>query len=469
MKRALPIYILSLFLIIVLTAELSAEQISVDIEKAVNLGLANNLNLESTRLDTAIKKRAADLAWNRFIPTVQASATMMRWNIEQSGSFTQGISETFPGTGIYDTVALTSYNLPEWGLSAGLDISLTLNYALFKEIEGTKIDYQSGLISYDSALKKLERDIRKNFYNILVFEENLGLMEQNIKAALDRFNQAEINYRNGLIPELSVLSAQVGYENMKPAFTEMKLAYATMLNQFKMLLGIDLNTDLRISGDIEIEPIELDSEKLTKLFLSRRMDIRSINTGISSLENKKSVLRLKTMTPTIILGLNFDPSFNLDPMENSWFENMTDNWSQKSGMFRMTVAMPLDSLIPGSSAQTGIREMEDLILQTKLGLAQTRTGAEMEIKTLVMQLNKSREQLQILDLNISLAEKAYALSREAYNAGSRELLEVEDSERDLNNARLEVLKEKYNYITGLLDLEYALNASLTEIKESLND
>lgn len=439
MKRILS----ALVIIFMLTAMISAETVMIDIEKSVELALENNLGLKISRLDVAINKRAADLSWNRFIPTVQASGTMMRWNTEQI--------------------------FPRWGLSAGLDISLTLSYALFKEIEGTKIDYASGLISYETAIKQLERDVRKNFYNILVFEEKLKLMEQDIEAAYNRFEQAKINYRNGLVPELSVLSAQVGYENLKPVLTEMKLGYATMLDGFKMLLGIDLNTDLKITGDIEIEPIELNTEILADLFLAGRLDILSLNKTVQSLENKKSTIQLRTMTPMLILGLNYDPAFGKDPWENNWFEDMDTNWNQQSGMFRMTLSMSLDSFLPWSFAQTGIRDIEDGITQLKLGLAQARMGAEMEIKTLIMQLNKSKEQLQTLNLNIQLAEKAYRMSQEAYDAGSRELLEVEDSERDLNTAKLEVLKEKYNYITGLLDLEYALNATLEEIKEVSNE
>ena len=469
MKKSLPVLIMSLLFITAFLSGLNAETVILDIEKSVDLALENNLELKSSRMDVEIKKRASDLSWNRFIPTVQVSGTLMRWNQEQSGSFVQGISESIPGSGIYDTVAFPTYDLPRWGLSAGLDISLTLSYALFKEIEGTKIDYASGLISYETAIKQLERDVRKNFYNILVFEENLKLMEQNIEAAQNRFKQAEINYRNGLVPELSVLSAQVGYENLKPVLTEMKLGYATMLDGFKMLLGIDLNTDLKITGDIEIEPIKLNTKILTDLFLSGRLDILSLNKTVQSLENMKSAVKLRTMTPMLIFGLNFDPAYGLDPWKNNWFENIGDNWSQQKGMFSMTLSMSLDSFLPWSFAQTSIRDIEDGITQLKLGLAQARMGAEMEIKTLIMQLNKSKEQLQTLNLNIRLAEKAHQMSQEAYDAGSRELLEVEDSERDLNTAKLEVLKEKYNYITGLLDLEYALNASLSEIKEFSNE
>jgi outer membrane protein TolC len=461
--------IFSLIIVIFLSSIISAETIILDIEKSVSLAVENNLSLKSSKLDVEVKKRATDLSWNRFIPSIQASGTMMRWNQEQSGSVAQGITEAIPGTGIYDTVGFISYDLPRWGLSTSLDFSLNLSYALFKEIEGTKIDYESGLISLDTAHKQLERDVRKNFYNILVFEKNLELMEQNIEAANNRFDQAKINYSNGLVPELSVLSAQVGYANLKPALTEMKLGYATMLDGFKMLLGIDINTDIEIAGDIEIEPIDLNTKMLTDLYINNRLDILSLNKTIAGLENMKSTLELRTKTPMLILGWNFDPAFGLDPWENNWFKNMDDNWNQQSGMFRITLAMSLDSLLPWSAAGTGIRDMEDGITQTRLGLAQARMGAEMEIKTLVMQLNKSKEQLETLNLNIELAEKAYSMSQEAYKVGSRELLEVEDSERDLNTAKLEVLKEKYNYITGLLDLEYALNTTLEEIKDTVNE
>ncbi len=465
MKKILAVLVVSFLSIIII----SAETIELDIENSVELALGNNLGLKSSRIDLEIKKRTSDLSWNRFIPTVQASGTMMRWNLEQSGSIVQGITEAFPGSGIYDTVAFASYDLPRWGLSAGLDFSLNLSYALFKEMKGTKLDYEAGLISYETALKQLERDVRKNFYNILVYEENLWLMEQNIEAANNRFEQAKINYKNGLVPELSVLSAQVGYANLKPAFTEMKLGYQTMKDGFKILLGIDLSEEIILEGDIVINPVHLDNKKLTDYFLGSRLDIRSMNKSIQSLENAKAGLKLQTMTPMLMFGLNFDPAFQNDPLENNWFENIGDNWSQQSGMFRMTLAMSLDSFLPWSKTQTGIRDMEDGISQLKLGIAQASIGAEMEIKTLIMKLNKSMEQLETLILNISLAHEAYRMSQEAYDAGSKELLEVRDAERDLNTAKLEVLKEKYNYITGLLDLEYALNATLEEIKEISNE
>ncbi len=94
MKKSLPVLIMSLLFITAFLSGLNAETVILDIEKSVDLALENNLELKSSRMDVEIKKRAADLSWNRFIPTVQASGTLMRWNQEQSGAILTGYDQT---------------------------------------------------------------------------------------------------------------------------------------------------------------------------------------------------------------------------------------------------------------------------------------------------------------------------------------------------------------------------------------
>jgi outer membrane protein TolC len=43
-----------------------------------------------------------------------------------------------------------------------------------------------------------------------------------------------------------------------------------------------------------------------------------------------------------------------------------------------------------------------------------------------------------------------------------ELLDVRDAENQLNQAKLGLVNEKFNYLSGLLDLEYTLNTKLVD-------
>ena len=57
-------------------------------------------------------------------------------------------------------------------------------------------------------------------------------------------------------------------------------------------------------------------------------------------------------------------------------------------------------------------------------------------------------------------QDAYEATLKAYNAGTQERLELQDSEQQLNQAKLGLMNEKFNYISALLDLETKLNIKL---------
>ena len=97
---------------------------------------------------------------------------------------------------------------------------------------------------------------------------------------------------------------------------------------------------------------------------------------------------------------------------------------------------------------------------TEKTLQQSIQGAELEIESLVLQLQKAQASLEVLQLNVQLAEKAYEMAERGFATGALEPLQLEDADNQLSNARHQVLQEKYSYITTLLDLEYAVNQSL---------
>lgn len=427
--------------------------LTLSVDRAVKVAMNNNLQLKSSLIDTRIKERKADYAWNRFVPSVQVSGSLGRMNTEQE-------QLTFDETSFPEMTAA-----PQWSVSAGLEMSLTLNMAMFNGIRATQIDYQAGRISLEKARQQVERDVKKSFYNLLLMQENRALMVENIDAAERRYEQAQINYENGLVPELTVLNAQVAYENLKPQLKSIDLGYRQALQSFKITLGIPLERELELEGSIDAEPVAVDAEQLVDEHLTDRLDIQSVLNTITSLNNQVEASKLQAFTPNLILGYNLDPSFSGDPWSDPWFDDVSNDWKQRSGMFRLTIAMSLDSLLPFSQTQVGLRELEDNLQKTRIGLIQSIEGAQLEIESTVQQLEKSRDTIDTLELNVERARRAYEMAEESYNAGSQELLEVENAEIELKQARLEVLKEKYTYLSALIDLEYQLNTSIERLTE----
>jgi outer membrane protein TolC len=431
--------------------------LKLDADRAVSLALENNLGLRSGRIDVAAKQRKVDTAWNVFIPTVDVGGTMGRWNAEKSASAVIVKENTrIAGTDLYSGAYFYSGTLPDWLVSGSIQAQLMINVALFEGMKNLQIDYEAGRITYEQAKVRLERDVRKSYFSILLLKENISMMEDTIVAAERRVKQAQDNYRAGLAPELTVLQARVSSENLKPALEEMKNGLDASLSAFAMNLGLPRGVKLVLENTPPPDFVELNADKLLETASSDRLDVQSLLTSLRYVESMRKLTTYQLYTPSIILGWNYDPTFSGDPWKNPWFGDSDYEWKQSSGMFRATLSFRLNGLLPFTREALGLKDLDESKEKLNIALAQTIRGMELEVDSIVQKLEKSRRSVGTLALNVDLADRAYRLSEEAYKAGAKDLLDVQNSELELRKARLEVLKEKSNYLTGLLDLEYAI-------------
>lgn len=427
-----------------------------DVNAAVELALANNLGLQSESIDLGIKKRNSENAVNSLIPTVDVGGSLIRTNKVTTVS---GLALAAP-----NVVVPYSFDAPQWHAAGSISAELTLNAGLFEAMKALKLNYSAGKLSYEKAKSQLERDVRKTYYSILLMKERITLMEGNLAAAERRVQQADANFRAGLVPELTVLQARVAAANLKPTLEEMRNGLQTYLASFAMTLGLPRGTDIQLAGMTESEPIGLDGEKLIAQAGSSQLDILTLQESIAALESQRKATFYKVYTPSLMLHWDADPTFTGDPWKDSWFNK---DWEQNSGMFRATIAFRLNGLLPFSSEAAGIKELDDNLQKLNINLAQAVRGMELEIDSTLLKLEKSRTSTAALALNVELAERAYKLSEDAYRAGAKDLLDVENAELALQQAKLDALQEKFNYITGLLDLEYAVGVPFGTISGSV--
>ncbi len=449
-KRGAPGWPFMAFILAAMSALPAGAQQSLSIDEAVGLALENNLGLRSARIGTAIKKRKVDTYLNMFIPTVDLAGTINRLNLEPEAMSIMG-TEISPAS-------------PQRGLSGSLSANLTLNFALFEGIRNLKLDYESGLIGYAKAQAQLERDVRKSYYQILLLKESISLMEENLAAARRRTDMATANFKAGLVPELTVLQAQVAMENLKPGIADLRNALESAYASFAMILGLPQRAALTLQDTEAPRYVALDLQKFLTQAAADKPDLQELRQSIQVMESTRALTFYQTYTPSLILGWNADPTFKGDPFEDSLF--MEDGWAQRSGMFRATLSFRLNGLLPITKEALALTEMDDTVAQMNISLAQAVRGTEVEVYATLLQLEKSRTSMDALLLNVDLAERVYGLTEDSYRAGLKDLLEVQNAELELRKARNEVLKERFNYMNGLLDLEYNIGVPYGTLSRS---
>ncbi len=416
-----------------------SQEILITAEKAVEMAIENNLSLRMEEYSLSAKRRSSRNRYNAFIPDITAGPSLSRANEK-------------PLTGDY-----------HWNLSAGIQAQLTLSLALFDGIKYLSAEYEKGLLEREDAVKLLKRDIGKSFYNLLLIRENLALIEKNIRTAGKRSLQADTNFRNGLVSELDMLRARVSFEQLKPDFVELENSYEKALLLFKQMIGLEEEAEIKLSGEIDPETFSIEVNELIFSSLPDRLDVQKLVSSIKLLQiSEKSDIN-SSRFPSLSLIYSKNMVFSNDPFSDPLFDNTDETWSD-TGSFTFSLSFDLDSYIPGSGTDTGVKNKRDEIRRVETSLASALQQAEIEIRSIVMELDKSEKKLNVLKLNMELAERAYELAEEGYNAGTVELLTLESSSDDLEKARIDLLAEKYNYQAALLDLEYAVNRKLEDIK-----
>ncbi len=445
----------------------------VDVDTAVALALHNNLGIETERLKLIGKQRTMSTVWNRFIPVMTASATLSRMNATQQipSSFIPNFADP-GGGGVYNSVITTpAIDLPQWAVGVRLSAQLTLTMQMFYGIRQTVLDYESGKTSLEKARANLERDVKKQFYSLLVIQKRIALQVDAIKTAQQRLDQTKVNYQNGLVDEYTYLSAQVSLANLKPVLDELQSGYDAALMAFNQTIGVEISARPELSGTIEAELIDIsqkDAELLIAKYVNNRYDIRGLREAVGQLKNVVRLTRSE-LYPTLSFAYSADPTFSGDPFKDPWFSDLGTKWPQRSGMFSITLGLRLDPLVPQSQTRVQIAEYENQVQQTENSLKQALQGAEIEIRRTVMTLEKTRTTLDVKKLNAGLARRALSLAEEGYKAGTRDLLDVRNAEQDLQKAQVEVLSDEYNYKAGLLDLQSALNTTLENIRGTINE
>ena len=126
-----------------------------------------------------------------------------------------------------------------------------------------------------------------------------------------------------------------------------------------------------------------------------------------------------------------------------------------------TLAWNLTNALPWSSNQQKAKDLKQNLLKLEISLDMLKENQKVAVRKAVDTLNQAKAQIEAMERNVGLAQRAYDMTYRAYRNGTTELLDLRDSEQSLNQAKLGLVNQKYNYMTALLDLENTLNADLT--------
>lgn len=426
MKRL--IFSVTVFLLFFqLSAQQSEENIrKITVEDAVILAADNNISLKRQKINLDTLERKNNSSWNSVIPSASLS-----------GSF------EIPFDGIItDMKATRKYS---YGITASVRAALTPS--LYTSIKDARLKYESGKISYEDAVRQTELNVRKLFYNLLYTNESIKLQKRNMETARLRYENNRDKYNRGQLSELDLLQSQYSYESQRPSIESAEIAYQNNIASFKQVLGIPQNEKIELSGSLsDAIPPETFSVNQT---VEELPSVKKISASIEQQKNSLMATRFAAYGPSLSVSYSYNYSG----------DDKTDgikNGSERNNSISFGVSIPLDGYIPWSNGALSIDNQKANLKDLELQLENEKTTAALNLQNSIKNILQKQTQMDLLDRNVEIAQKAYDMTLTAYNHGSRDLLTLQSTADSLLKARTDRESHIYNLICAVLDLENTL-------------
>ena len=417
-----------------LSVGLFAQKITVD--DAVVLAADNNVSLKRQKLNLDMLEKKNAVSWNSVSPSFTLT-----------GGYSNGFISGLVKDGSYTDTSKSGNG--DWSIGGSINLSITPS--LYTSIKAARLNYESGIVSYEEAVRSVEVSVRKLFYGLLFTKESIALKERNMETSRIRYENNRDKYSRGQLSELDLLQSQYNYESQKPSIESAIISYENDLATFKLTLGLPQSEEIELVGSLQdFVPPEDFVKTVDSITVEDLPSVKKLQASIELQKNSLAATKFSAWGPSI--SATYSYSFSGGETAKSRYQADASGGDSLS----LNVRIPLDGYLPWSNGSLSVAAQKATLADLEIQLENTKTTAALEIKNSIKKLYQAKSQMAMLEQNVEIAQRAYDMTLRAYNAGSKDLLTLQNASDSLMSARLNQQQQLYNLICSILDLENTL-------------
>ncbi|MEX2592896.1 MAG: TolC family protein [Anditalea sp.] len=416
------------------------DSLDLTLEETLSSALTGNSDILLSKLEIQRATSLLKAAKGAFLPSIGVDGQYSR-NIKRPVFFLP------PGEGFGGAGGGSEGTIIEAGFDNSYNLSAQANLPLYnRELSAstraaeTAVEIQKkGL---DINKNQIRAQVKQAYYEALLARESLQVLGQSLENAQRNYENIQNQFSQELVPEYDVIRAEVQVENLRPDILQGQNNYEAAVNNLKLLANIP-----------EEIPVALE-ESLVELYESSNPEM--ILSGYSIEENPQlqqlDVQQNLQEKQIEVQKAAFYPS--LSAFGNYAWQSQANNFNFNNYFWVNTSSVGVQLNIPVFQGLTRIRQVE----QARIDLHQTVIQEEYQRKSLSIQaqnalnrIQRAQRSLEAQEKNIAQAKRGYQIAQVSYNSGVGILIEVNDAELALTQARLNQLEIIYEYLSALAD------------------
>jgi len=436
-----------------------------------------NLSLETSRLfDRSAPNTTAITSTDPVtgvVTTTAASLSTQQETQDSRLSVSQKIATgaTITATGVLDrskrSPAFSTYGLnPAYTGNVGLIVRQPLlkgagtgvNRAAIKR---AKLGLDRSNYDLKSTVLAVVRNVETAYYNLVFAREQLDVRRFSLEVAEKLLDENKTRRSTGVATDLEVLQSEVGVAN---AQRDLLLADQTVHNNEDALLQLIGQFEFdRTPGAVHFddEPVPAVSFD-TSYQLARDNQPDYLSTSLSIEQFK---LDLKTAKDARLPQLDLTGSVGEMSLEDSYRNASTEVWNGKGYNWQVDLSVTLPWGFRAEKAR--YRQAQLALDRQQAVLQQMEQSILVQVRSAVRAVATNQESVRISALATELSEKQFEQEKARYEAGLSTFRFVQQSQADLDTARVAELQARVNLRNALADLAKLEGSSLARYKINL--
>ena len=311
----------------------------------------------------------------------------------------------------------------------------------------------------NKALKRAELNmiyaVSNGYYSLLQLQKGMEIAQMNLERQTEATEISKNKYDAGLIREVENLQNEVDLVEAQNDYDISTLELKSANNLFKQLLGLELDATVTIKTETNLYVIvNINPEKAVEMAISNRLEIRDREIQIELQQLNISMRKSQGMPQA-----RLDASWGRDGVSmlgssDSYSNSILRTWDDlkvrpANYQVGLTISIPI---IDWGRNKSLVKVEQARQKQNILGKEEQEREIEVEVRNLVANVQTALTQLQMLEKNVSVAEKSYGITLQRYTDGDIDSQTLALDRTRLNNAQSRHLRAYVNYRLQLADL-----------------
>lgn len=421
-----------------------------DMEKALEIALSENPTIKVANKEIQKKQYAQKGSYASLFPQISFGADYNRTLKKQvmyMDGFDMGSTE-IPGMenmpSMDEGIEVGRDNNWSLGFNASMPI---VNASLWKSLSISAVDVEMAVEQARSSKIAMVNQVKKSYYGVLLANDSYRVFKDSYDNAMENYLDIKRKFEQGTVAEYDLIRANVTVKNSEPNMLQAENALVLAKWQLKALLGMDLDMNIQCEGQLSDFESNLFGDYLsTDTTLDSNTDLKQMDLQAKQLEKTMTMQKFEYL-PT----LSLTSMYQWTAMNNDFkFKNYM--WNPYS-MIGVSLSVPIFS---GGSKFYKIKQTKNSIEQLNLQREDTQRNLQLAIKQYIDNMNTCVKRFDASQKGVEQAERGYMISQKRYDTGAGTLLEMNDSELALTQARLNFNQAIYDYMVAKADLEKVL-------------